>query len=232
MHMTRRILGTCFAVVCALLAALLIVMWSRSRTTVDTLAWTTERLDPTPAARALPLSWNTGRFLGATRTFAIHSDEGSIQFCRDLYLARDPSSSSSVFFDSHCDASITLRGDRRATRSVPRRTRLAVPLRQEHILERPAPAVPFLVVWHDEHRCRHEVRVRTVWTRLGLSKPRDFRSALGCDRSPRQSGALSRMRRRRHGNCVAGISLAIAVRHGHRGGDHHSVATTSSPNSV
>ena len=95
--MTRRILGTSFAIVCALLAAALFVMWWRSRTTMDTLAWTTKRLDPTSAAQALPLSWNTGRFLGATRTFAIHSDEGSIQFCRDLYLARDPSSSSSVF---------------------------------------------------------------------------------------------------------------------------------------
>lgn len=92
----RRIRSTAFAAgICAALAAVLLALWVRSRADIDTLAWTTERLDPAVAAAEFPARWfmlGGMKHDGAVRTFSICSDDGQIQFERALYLKRAPSS--------------------------------------------------------------------------------------------------------------------------------------------
>jgi hypothetical protein len=89
-----RRLRTAFALLCAALAVALALLWWRSGTNVDTLAWTTARPDPTVAANEFPARWNMlggMKYDGAVRTFAVISDAGQIQFERNLYLRRAPS---------------------------------------------------------------------------------------------------------------------------------------------
>jgi hypothetical protein len=82
------------ALPCAALAVALALLWWRSGTDVDTLAWTTARPDPTVAAKEFPARWyllGSMKYDGAVRTFAVISVDGQIQFERNLYLRRAPS---------------------------------------------------------------------------------------------------------------------------------------------
>src|SRR5438128_1035134 len=89
----RRIFSAILASACALVAIALVVLWWRSRTNMDILAWTTQRLDPVTAAAELPPGWNNGPlFSGAIRTFSIHSEDGVIRFSNDVYFQHTPSS--------------------------------------------------------------------------------------------------------------------------------------------
>jgi hypothetical protein len=92
--MTRRrpIFRTILVFACALVAVALLALWRRSRTNIDILAWTTQRLDPVAAAANLPPGWNPGPpFSAAFKTFSICSEDGVIRFSSDVYLQR-PSS--------------------------------------------------------------------------------------------------------------------------------------------
>src|SRR5687767_4656833 len=83
------------ALVCAVLAAALAGLWWRSGSTIDTLAWTTARVDPVLAAGEFPSRWfslGQMKYDGAVRTFSIDSDDGQIRFNRELYLKRPDSS--------------------------------------------------------------------------------------------------------------------------------------------
>jgi hypothetical protein len=99
--MTRRprIIGTGFTIACFLFAIALALLWWRSRTTEDIVAWTTESMDPIIASADLPPQWRSGvSYAAAGRGFSIRSDDGLLRITRDVYLLRDPSTPDVSFF--------------------------------------------------------------------------------------------------------------------------------------
>ena len=91
----KRVRSIASVALCTALAVALAALWWRSRGDVDTLAWTTARVDPAVAAAEFPPRWfmlGGMKHDGAVRTFSISSDNGQIQFERALYLKRAASS--------------------------------------------------------------------------------------------------------------------------------------------
>src|SRR4051794_5638517 len=95
----RRIVRSMLALACMLIVVALGALWWRSSTTIDTLAWTTQRLDPVVAAKDLPPTWGSGPqpFSGAFRTFSISAESNVIRLSRDVYLQRPPTPLGGLF---------------------------------------------------------------------------------------------------------------------------------------